>query len=699
MDYSQIYIKKYDFSMPVSVLTAERWYLREMYVIHESKTYSVCKTDGGVFQCKVTDIDQASLVPYKVENIHGNYPIAFTKTTDNNDILFSNYFIPLIKTPPSIPEEVGEFSVLNIFASVKGDVVPIIDHNHIHLNDKQHANVIKFAKLMHSENMCEIVQKECTNYIFNFKNAAHKYPVKYRYTHKERFRYTYAEGIRLLSIIGDGDCRSVTDEDIIKDMYLISTIKNKECLYYCSVNDSEIEYLKAAGLLEHIDKNVYMINKPVTIKYLRGKIDLNSFIFEKIIFKDYIFINDPFMTIVANINTFPEESNMIVCTSNTIQEILKVKHILNRYKCLKSWKDAVEIRNSLESIFPGNWDMKATGTPSLFKVMIKFPKLELTDSINKQLKYTVRDLYIIFETDEFKVKEIRGFRTTFTADELYYPFIHPYLPSLPGAMGVLCLGSSEFNDHFLMFNSDPRKINEKLDEFEYLLVLLEEFLCGTGGSPHSSMSDFLKSLFEYYEPMNLEEFEEFNKVLESKEFLRLLFDNENLLMLIINKKYELINHNSFDKTISREATALKEFISRYIELPFVIGSKPVKPKRIQSEEDLFKKIMIRTLDEEDEDLDYSEEASRISGTHSILEEEPVMIKFKDESLYYKLINTQTYDYLFNPSNKTLSSTILTRVYDTLLKVIRRVEERRILKEFEDLRSKRKRCSIYTFDCY
>jgi hypothetical protein len=141
-----------------------------------------------------------------------------------------------------------------------------------------------------------------------------------------------------------------------------------------------------------------------------------------------------------------------------------------------------QVGESLESIFPGNWDI-AIGkiVSNLYTVTIKFPQLTIING--KGSEHNIRDLYVRWRfTKGFKMsKGLAGVRGLISYIEYRCGYIHSHLPSFSYASAettptfhTFCLGSGDFAD----LNRDWHIKDSVFDQrdFELLLYQLDAYV-------------------------------------------------------------------------------------------------------------------------------------------------------------------------------------------------------------------------------
>ena len=359
------------------------------------------------------------------------------------------------------------------------------------------------------------------------------------------------------------------------------------------------------------------------------------------------------------------------------EEVFNLRHlkdVLSRYQRMLLTKSLNPIKESLETIYPGRWELKMDAKTAGFTIMLHFPELTITSNKEK-IEHTIYDLYVVLNLDVSKLINIKGFRTSITEQELKCDFGHSYLPRLSTEPETFCLGGSDLSVNIGIFNADERPITEKIDDFEYLLMLLEIYLTSEGGSPHRRIFDLLSRNYKHL-----------RHTAESALILNKLIQEKDLLYKILNDYPTtrlLLSDLAADDAMFRLAKFLPESLTGY-----KIGSRVVVPiNNEENDHDDYDFDDDDELNEEEmeEQLDYL-----IGNTNYWFRGEQLKIKIVD-----KFKNTKN-EQLFSEENKCVIPATYRRIQDAIKKLTKRARARKLLEELEKSRHKREGNHTYTF---
>jgi hypothetical protein len=149
-----------------------------------------------------------------------------------------------------------------------------------------------------------------------------------------------------------------------------------------------------------------------------------------------------------------------------------------------------QVRESLEAIYPGNWDIQMTDT--YCNVIIKYPKVDITNG-KPGVKYTITDLYVklSFDFDFILVFRPSGLRGSLSYLDYESNYRHSHLPR--GSRSTFdyqtfCLGGSELATMITEWQMPGREFN--ILEFELLLYQLSTYVAweSLGGGPYYRIS-------------------------------------------------------------------------------------------------------------------------------------------------------------------------------------------------------------------
>jgi len=151
------------------------------------------------------------------------------------------------------------------------------------------------------------------------------------------------------------------------------------------------------------------------------------------------------------------------------------------------------VKESLQAIFPDNWELQYNDIDNLVIIYVKFPLITIVNS--NDLSHTIKDLYvrICCDTDmKFsKMFKIEGFRGKLTYNEFKSGYSHSHLPSFSfDSFSNFCLGIGTEIDILradLIDNSIPF-IQERLEQFLYMLEVYVRWE-SLEGVPHIKMEN------------------------------------------------------------------------------------------------------------------------------------------------------------------------------------------------------------------
>ena len=147
-------------------------------------------------------------------------------------------------------------------------------------------------------------------------------------------------------------------------------------------------------------------------------------------------------------------------------------------------------RESLEFIYPGLWDIHIN-TENLseiyYDVIIKFPKIEITNSKNHS--HIIHDLYVKWKFGPgFKmIKTLAGIRGSLDYIENKVGYRHSHLPStssIDTQFSQFCLGTGDFRELHTEWTQEDHEFVQ--EEFELLLYQLGAYVKweSLGGGPY-----------------------------------------------------------------------------------------------------------------------------------------------------------------------------------------------------------------------
>lgn len=150
---------------------------------------------------------------------------------------------------------------------------------------------------------------------------------------------------------------------------------------------------------------------------------------------------------------------------------------------------------SLEAIYPGNWDMqngRRDDGLNRYIVYIKFPEIEISNKNDN--KHIIKDLYVKIEykinDSNVKLTELQGYRGKMTYEEHSTKYSHSHLPSSGlDSFVPFCLGSSEMAD----LKNDWAITEDDFDQilFELFLYQLDAYVRweSLDGGPYLRMTE------------------------------------------------------------------------------------------------------------------------------------------------------------------------------------------------------------------
>ena len=192
-----------------------------------------------------------------------------------------------------------------------------------------------------------------------------------------------------------------------------------------------------------------------------------------------------------NIPTGRLKTLVTIETDPVVIKTAKKKLVENRAKLVSKDISILErARESLEFIYPGLWDIHVN-TENLneiyYDVIIKFPKIEITNSKNHS--HIIHDLYVKwrFGTGFKMIKQLQGIRGSLDYIENKVGYRHSHLPgtsSTDREFSKFCLGTGDFRElHTEWAQEDYEFVQE---EFELLLYQLGAYVKweSLGGGPY-----------------------------------------------------------------------------------------------------------------------------------------------------------------------------------------------------------------------
>ncbi len=193
---------------------------------------------------------------------------------------------------------------------------------------------------------------------------------------------------------------------------------------------------------------------------------------------------------------------------------------------------------SLEAIYPGNWDMQNELRSDLLNhyiVYIKFPEIEISNKNDN--KHIIKDLYVKIgykiNGSNVKLTELQGYRGKMTYEEHSTKYSHSHLPSSGlDSFVPFCLGSSEMadlkNDWVIMENDFDQIL------FELFLYQLDAYVRweSLDGGPYHRMTEIR---IQNSARVSKEEMvSAFKKVISNKIKIPCKWDNSSLRFVFEN---------------------------------------------------------------------------------------------------------------------------------------------------------------------
>ena len=148
---------------------------------------------------------------------------------------------------------------------------------------------------------------------------------------------------------------------------------------------------------------------------------------------------------------------------------------------IKDKKLIKQVKESLEAVFPGNWDFTVgKSLRDLYTVTIKFPYFKIVNGKNEE--HEIHDLYVqwIFTKGFIKTHAVQGIRGCLSYVEYKCGYLHSHLPSHVLAEASsnyfrpFCLGSGDFADLNSEWSLEDRVFDQ--GDFELLLYQLDAYV-------------------------------------------------------------------------------------------------------------------------------------------------------------------------------------------------------------------------------
>jgi hypothetical protein len=193
---------------------------------------------------------------------------------------------------------------------------------------------------------------------------------------------------------------------------------------------------------------------------------------------------------------------------------------------------------SLEAIYPGNWDMQNELDDELLNhyiVYIKFPEIEISNK--KDNKHIIKDLYVrikyIIVDSHVKLLGLDGYRGKMTFEEHSSGYSHSHLPSSStDNFQPFCLGTSEMAD----LKADWATREDNFDQilFELFLYQLDAYVRweSLDGGPYKRMAEIRVSNSSHISRSEMQL--AFRKVIVDKIEIPCKWDNNSLRFIFEN---------------------------------------------------------------------------------------------------------------------------------------------------------------------
>lgn len=155
-----------------------------------------------------------------------------------------------------------------------------------------------------------------------------------------------------------------------------------------------------------------------------------------------------------------------------------------------------KVKEIVETVYPGNWDFQENEESSICKLMIFFPEITITNSLEES--HTIKELYVkidFVKGNYLKLYKIYGIRTLLTQAELQsgYGHSHCQSPMVHGSWGKFCLGKGPINSQINTLKLYGVSAENYL-VFEMFLIGLQAYLEWESleGGPYNYISNIHK---------------------------------------------------------------------------------------------------------------------------------------------------------------------------------------------------------------